>query len=197
MESTPEKSAQKQQKIRLLEVKNIQTPPKQTDLKTQEQIEKEKMQQMILEKLVMLEEGSEHPDVINSKAVATSHTPLENQLQAKLTKVYNDKDLDNKQKIEAIYDLYLSELIPMYKKQQEDLISVSSRLSLENVMEDHYDQQTKKAENIVQKYTLLSGEYQSQAKQFKQKHEEIKESEVKKRMDIQSNFEKHFEGIKE
>lgn len=59
-----------------------------------------------------------------------------------------------------MYTLYL-EMIPMYQEQQEEIIRVSSQLSLENIMEEHYDNQTKKADTIVQKYTLLSGEYQS------------------------------------
>ena len=52
-----------------------------------------------------------------------------------------------------------------------------------------------KADQVVSKYKLLSGEYQNQSKSFKQKHEEIKGAEIQKRKDIKSNFENHFNSI--
>ena len=42
---------------------------------------------------------------------------------------------------------------------------------------------------------MLSQEYQSQAKSFKMKHEEIAEAEKKKRQEIIANFENHYASI--
>ena len=44
---------------------------------------------------------------------------------------------------------------------------------------------------------MLFKEYQSQSNQFKQKHEEISNSEVEKRESIIKNFENHYTNIKE
>lgn len=47
----------------------------------------------------------------------------------------------------------------------------------------------------MDKYKRLSQEYQTQAKEFKKTHEEIKESEQAKHKDIQQNFQSHFDNI--
>lgn len=49
----------------------------------------------------------------------------------------------------------------------------------------------------MQKYEVLSKEYQSQAKSFKEKHEQVQADEVQKREGIISNFENHYASIKE
>ena len=43
---------------------------------------------------------------------------------------------------------------------------------------------------------MLSQEYQAQGKSFKTKHEEIAAAEKKRRADIVSNFDNHFNQIK-
>jgi 16S rRNA G1207 methylase RsmC len=50
---------------------------------------------------------------------------------------------------------------------------------------------------ILQKYQVLSQEYQNQAKQFSQKHTEIAATEKNKRLQIIENFEKHYSDIQD
>jgi hypothetical protein len=62
---------------------------------------------------------------------------------------------------------------------------------------DFTSEKAKIADQILQKYQVLSKEYQGQAKSFKEKHEEIKAGEVQKRDSIINNFETHYKTIKE
>ena len=51
-------------------------------------------------------------------------------------------------------------------------------------MAEYSGEQAKRAEIIMQKYEVLSKEYQSQAKSFKEKHEQVQMDEIQKREGI-------------
>ena len=59
-----------------------------------------------------------------------------------------------------------------------------------------FEQEMKKAQIIMNKYEVLTREYQSQNKTFQERHQMIIDSESKKRNDIMSNFETHLSQIK-
>ena len=111
-------------KVRLLEVKNVPKPPAPKVEKTEAQIENEKLQKMIQEKLSLFEEGGE--DSIAANKVVGSQTPVEDAQRAKLTKIYG-MDADNKEKIALMVKLYHEEVIVNYKKNFEDVMYTSSR----------------------------------------------------------------------
>ena len=60
-----------------------------------------------------------------------------------------------------------------------------------------YEEQIHKAKLILNKYEVLTREYQNQNKSLKENHERIIASERQKRQDIISNFENHLSQIKQ
>ena len=57
-------------------------------------------------------------------------------------------------------------------------------------------ERVRKSEIILEKYKLLSQEYQKQGKDFQSKHDSIKEREKIKISEIKKNFETHFAGMR-
>ena len=141
-------------KVKLLEVKNT--------AKTQEisetELEKQKLQQMIQEKLSLFEEGGEEP--VSASKIVGSTTPIEDAQRSKLTKIYG-MDSDNKEKIEMMVKLYHDEVIVNYKKNFEDVMYTSSRQSMDQILSEYYQQKAKRSEIIMEKYKMLSQEYQT------------------------------------
>ena len=54
---------------------------------------------------------------------------------------------------------------------------MTSEHTLNEFMSEYTGEQSKRADMIMQKYTVLSKEYQSQAKNFKEKHAEVEQAE--------------------
>lgn len=75
-------------------------------------------------------------------------------------------DADNKEKIALMIKLYHEEVIVNYKKNFEDVMYTSSRQSMDSILSEYYTQKAKRSEIIMEKYKMLSQEYQTQAKQF-------------------------------
>ncbi len=73
--------------------------------------------------------------------------------------------------------LFNDHILPNYKNQYEKVLYTSSKSSLDKIVCDFYEEKAKRSEIIMDKYKRLSQEYQTQAKEFKKTHEEIKESE--------------------
>lgn len=121
----------------------------------------------------------------------------EDRLDQKLKKIYGNQELDNKKKIEQMVKFYYDEVIVDYKKAFQSVIHITSDHALNEFMVEYSAEQSKRAEIIMQKYEVLSKEYQSQAKSFKEKHEQVQADEVQKRQGIISNFENHYASIKE
>ena len=84
-----------------------------------------------------------------------------------------------------------------YRKAFQSVIHITSDHALNEFMAEYTTEQVKRAEIIMQKHQVLSQEYQSQAKSFKEKHEQVQKDEINKREGIISNFENHYASIKE
>lgn len=93
--------------------------------------------------------------------------------------------------------IYNEEIITGYTQTFKDVVYATSDETLNEYLVEFTAEKAKIGENILQKYQVLSKEYQSQAKSFKEKHEEIKAGEVVKRDQIISNFENHYKTIEE
>jgi hypothetical protein len=94
-------------------------------------------------------------------------------------------------------ELYDKEIILDYSKAFKNVIFITSDHALNEYMSEYSSEQSKRAEIIMQKYQILSQEYQGQSKSFKEKHEQVQNDEVSKRQGIISNFENHYSSIKE
>lgn len=119
------------------------------------------------------------------------------QLQVKLQKIYKNGDLDNKQKIAQMADLFNEEVIEFYRNSFTDIVSISTEEITNQYLSEFHAERSQNAEGILQKYTMLSKEYQNQSKEFKTKHEEITIQEQNKRSEIIKNFESHYDNIKQ
>ena len=61
-------------------------------------------------------------------------------------------------------DIFNTEMLPQYKQRSAEVVTESAKLSLDELMRSEYEAKEKRAEVILQKYQVLSGEYQNQAK---------------------------------
>ena len=98
--------------------------------------------------------------MVKSANVA-SMTPVEDEFNAKITKIYNNKNIDNEQKIKELSDIFLEGMIPFYKETAKNLVTNSSMQSFEEALAE--DQRTKAltVDPITQKYQAISVEYQN------------------------------------
>ena len=163
-------------------------------------VDEKELQKMIQEKITAIEgqpqtkeEANPLPALLNDKK---KHEEAD-QLQAKLQKIYKNGDLDNKQKIAAMADLFNEEVIEFYKKSFTDIVSISTEEITNQYLSEFHQERSQNSEAILQKYAMLSKEYQNQSKEFKTKHEEITIQEQNKRADIIKNFEDHYGNIKQ
>ena len=163
-------------------------------------VDEKELQKMIQEKLNMFEgskpapkeEVNPLPALLNDKK---KHEEAD-QLQGKLQKIYKNNDIDNKQKIAQIADLFNDEVIEFYRKSFTDIVSTSTEEITQQYLSEFHSERAQNADAILQKYTMLSKEYQNQSKDFKTKHEEITVQERQKRAEIMKKFEDHYENIK-
>ena len=98
-----------------------------------------------------------------------------------MTKAANDSSLDDKAKIEAIAAIYFEQLIPLYERSHEEMQQLAANNVANSCIMDQHEERYRASEMLLEKYTMLSKEYQSQAKEFKLKHELIKGEEEEKR----------------
>lgn len=94
-------------------------------------------------------------------------------------------------------DLFNEEVIEFYRKSFTDIVAISTEEITNQYLSEFHAERSQNAENILQKYAMLSKEYQNQSKEFKTKHDEITVQEQNKRQDIIKNFENHYENIKQ
>jgi len=94
-------------------------------------------------------------------------------------------------------ELFNNEIIIHHRHVYEDIVKTSSEKTINEFLSEFEGERAKRADMILQKYVVLSKEYQSQSKQFKSKHEEIVNSESQKREMIIKNFEDHYKSIRE
>ena len=127
------------------------------------------------------------------KHVETSVTDM----LAKMDAIASECEGDNKRQVEELNKYYqevvFEELKNVHKaavavRIQEEIIGFKS----ETIYEDHL----RRANLILNKYEILTREYQNQNKSLKENHERIIKAEQEKRKDIISNFENHLTMIK-
>jgi len=121
----------------------------------------------------------------------------EDKLQLKISKIFQNQELDSKEKIAQMVKIYEEEIITGYEQTFKDVVYETSEQTLNEYLVDFTSEKAKIADQILQKYQVLSKEYQSQAKSFKEKHDEIKAGEIQKREQIINNFETHYKTINE
>ena len=87
--------------VQLLQVTNKSS---EKNKKTQEQIDNENLQQMILEKMSVFEQITPAKDTVSMTDLYAGAN--EDKLEQKLKKIYGNQELDNKQKIAEMVKLY-------------------------------------------------------------------------------------------
>ena len=93
----------------------------------------------------MFEEGKQEGISLNS---ASQATPKEDAINAKLTKLFQNKDLDNKQKIAEMVELFNAEVRPQYQQSFKDVVTFSNELTRTEMLTEYQQAQTKRAEII-------------------------------------------------
>ena len=110
----------------------------------------------------VLEEQNPLPALLNDKK---KHEEAD-QLQAKLQKIYKNGDLDNKQKIAAMADLFNDEVIEFYKTSFTEIVSLSTEQITNEYLKEFHTERQENSDQILNKYAMLSKEYQGQSKEF-------------------------------
>ena len=88
----------------------------------------------------------------------------DNQLEGKVNKIYKNSDLDNKQKIGQLVELFNNEIVVQYKKAFENVVKGHSECTKNEYLKDFNAEKRNISENVMKKYEMLSQEYQNQAK---------------------------------
>lgn len=183
------KQKQPQKKVKLLE--EISTAPKQQAAPAQQQIPAqqksskpsiEDLQSLIMDKLNQLE-SSHAPNESGEKAQNSKAAPGEQpELIQRLEAIYNNSELDNAAKVEKLYTFYLEVVLEELKNAHKSQLSLKLQEELlvykANTI---YDERSKRAQIILNKYEVLTREYQNQNKALKENHERIIASEKAKR----------------
>ena len=115
----------KQSKVKLIEVKST---------KTQEEIDNEQMKQMIQDKLNIFENIASTDDSYKQELYAGA---LEDKLELTLKKIYNNGELDNKQKIEQMIEFYNTEVLKEYRGAFESVIKVTSDHTMNEFLSEY------------------------------------------------------------
>ncbi len=97
---------------------------------------------------------------------------------------------------DALNELFIDKLLPFFRDINTATIEsqVEEQLYYQQTLE--YQNRATKADLIKQKYEQITREYQSQNKQFQERHNEIATEEASKREKIIQNFEEHLKTIK-
>ena len=180
---------EKNGEVKLLEVKS--TNPKENKAQRDKEI-----QEMIKQKLTLFEGANENVGGSNDLS-ELNPTLNEDKLQQQLVKIFKNGELDNKEKIQQMTDLFHNEIIPQYEKLAHQLSKESNDCCVMEFTSEYNVERAKSAEVMQQKFKVLSKEYQQQSKNFSQKHQEIRDAEQSKLSGIEVNFRKHFEGVRE
>ena len=82
-------------------------------------------------------------------------------MQATVQKLYKNGELDNKQKIAQMADLFNEEVIEFYKNSFIDIVQASKEQITNQYLSEFHSERAQNAEMILQKYAMLSKEYQN------------------------------------
>ena len=181
-----------QNTIKLLNVKStkekVPDSQKKSDKeKEQRRIQDEELKQMIEAKMNLLENSG-----VTAESSKKNENNVENILEAKLQKIFQNGDLDNKEKIAQMTELFNNEIIPNYRDTMAKIVKVTSDQTINEYLKEWHEERLNSAKAIQNKYMVISQEYQNQAKSFREKHEEIYAQELAKREEISNNFTNHF-----
>ena len=140
------------------------------------QVDEKELQKMIQEKITAIEgqpQASQDKDPLPALLNDKKKHEEADQLAGKLSKIYKNSDLDNKQKIAQMADLFNEEVIEFYKNSFTDIVQISTEQITNQYLSEFQAERAQNAEAILQKYAMLSKEYQNQSKEFQTKHDEI------------------------
>ena len=116
---------------------------------------------------------------------------------SKIDQIYTSADKDDKQKVEELNKLYQEEVHEELKAAHKTEVQLRMKGEFAHFMNaNFYDEQQKRAQLVLNKYEVLTREYQSQHKNLKDNHERIIAAEQSKRQEIIANFESHLTQIK-
>lgn len=78
----------------------------------------------------------------------------------KLDSIYNNSEIDTKQKLEDLYKLYLEEILEELKSVHKQQLQLKlQEEALVYKANNFYDEQQKRAQIILNKYEVLTREY--------------------------------------
>ena len=114
--------------------------------------------------------GGEKPDALAMKAA--QNEPLAKEMEAittELSKILKDGEKDssidlllkNKQKIDEIKRIYYDKIVSLYTRSFLDLMQLGQECVTNEYLNEFHEGRLKAAENLTQKYKMLSTEYQS------------------------------------
>lgn len=119
-------------------------------------------------------------------------------LQQRLDAIFNNGELTNQEKVEEMYKFYTAVVFEEFKATHQQMVKLKLQEELNTFrLGSVYTDQIKRAQLILQKYEVLTREYQSQNKKLKDNHESIIKGEQEKREQIIANFENHLKQIRE
>jgi Myosin-like coiled-coil protein len=114
-------------------------------------------------------------------------------LLAKMDQIFNATDKDDKQKNEELYKFYVDEVHEELKAAYKAEVQLRMKGEFAHFKNGNfYDEQQRRAQLVLNKYEVLTREYQTQNKNLKDNHERIIAAEQSKRQEIISNFEAHL-----
>ena len=85
----------------------------------------------------------------------------DNQLEAKVNKIYKNHEIDNKAKIEKLVEMFNSEIVTQYKKAFENVVKGHSESTKNEYLKEFNAEKKNISENVMKKYEMLSQEYQN------------------------------------
>ena len=130
----------------------------------------QKLIQRKLKELELMQGGGGKPDALAMKAA--QNEPLAKEMEAittELSKILKDGEKDssidlllkNKQKIDEIKRIYYDKIVSLYTRSFLDLMQLGQECVTNEYLNEFHEGRLKAAENLTQKYKMLSTEYQS------------------------------------
>ncbi len=98
---------------------------------------------------------------------------------------------------EEIYQLYMNKSQELHRQLKKDFNHTKIECEMLDLQHTIMVQKAARAQEILNKYELMTREYQSQNKMLKERHEMIVQQEKEKRKQIIENFENHISGIRQ
>ena len=105
---------------------------------------------MLQDKVNLFENQNEDPKSNGASADKSLYAgAFEDKLQAKITKIFQSGDLDNKEKIAQMVKIYEEEIITGYKQTFKDVVYATSEETLNEYLVEFTAEKAKIGENIL------------------------------------------------